>query len=152
MSRTALILILCLTATAKLQGQSVTGSVNSDGMVVLTGDSVEFFGIDLISQGGFLVPVTNGDASPFSFLLTNSPNQITFANLGEPVVLNGEMVLGAGYDVDGPGIGDLTGEWGGPVLEGQITFTAGNVPEPDARAMLLIWLTGSLAVLRRRDR
>ena len=150
MSRTTLILILGLTATGNLYGQSVVGSVNSDGLVVLAGDSIELFGVNLISDGGFLVPVADGDASPFATLLINSPNHITFAKVGDPVVLNGTMVLGAGY-MDGSGmIGDLTGEWGGPESEGQITFR--NVPEPETTAMLIFWLAGSLAALRQRHR
>lgn len=159
MNRTPLILFFCGIVSSNLGAQTVTGTINDDGFIVVSGDSVELFGVDLISEGGFLVPIEGNDASPFGFLLQNSAKQITYATLGEPLKLNGDLVLSAGYK-NGPGFdGDLTGEWGGPVLDGVVSFVAPasetlvpvpDVPEPNSGLLALLGVGALLGVRRRR--
>lgn len=138
MSRTSILSFLLLVAVCNFATAQITGSVNSDGKVVLSGDNVPVLGVELKSAGGFLIPVDTNLAAPFEFFLRNTPEQIIYGSLVNEVVIDGDLVLSAGYANPGGFEGDLIGQWGGPeivgaVSDGPIRF----VPEPSAGGMLL---------------
>lgn len=146
--------------TALFAQAQVTGTINDDGFVVVTAETpVEAAGLDIISAGGLLVPVEGTDASPFTFFLSNTPNQITWGNLGTTVTLEGDLVTGAGYTGDDPA-GDLTAAWGNgptpvafPVTAGTVEPPVGNevVPEPTAGLLTVFAALGVLGFRRRRN-
>lgn len=139
MTRTAILtslvgIFFCATSVFA-QSDEVTGSVNEDGFIVLSGINVELFGVDLMSAQELLVPIPDGDSSPFGFLLKNERGQITYGSLSTPVTLQGTLVLSARYTGDGFG-SDLVGQWGGPELDGPIAFPTsppddGGMTDPD---------------------
>ena len=83
-----------------------------DGFVVIRTDApIAVAGIDLQSPAGRLVPVPESEgAAPFTFFLSNTPNQITWGTLGSTVVIDGTFATSAGYA--GDPTGDLTATWG----------------------------------------
>ena len=84
------------------------------GPITLTasGGDVPAAGLDFTSASGNLIPTGGTDASPFTFFLSNTPNQITYANLGSAVLFadGTSTVMSAGYS-GGPDC-DLTFLWG----------------------------------------
>jgi hypothetical protein len=131
--------------------------INQDGSIsVLSTEPIDASGIDIQSAGGHLVPV-EGDASPFAFFLSNTPNQITWGNLGTTSTIDGEWWTGAGYNGPDP-LNDLTLAWGNgatPVAFAVLgtsngDFTSPTVPEPTAG--LLFSCCGLALVNLRRGR
>ncbi len=104
------------------------------GPITLTavGGDVPAAGIDFQSAGGNLIPTGGTDASPFLFFLSNTPNQITYAVLGQPVTISPDspLTLSAGYD--GRCFGDLTASWGHE--PNQAFFSICPIPEPQPHA------------------
>ena len=90
----SLLVVMLAAVSANAQ---VSGVVNADGFIEITGNGQEAAGIDLISAGGLLVPIPGNDAAPFTFLLANTPGQITWGSLGSTVTIDGTLVTGAGY-------------------------------------------------------
>lgn len=78
-----------------------SGFVNAAHKVVLVGTGERVAGFELSSPGGLLEPIPPGDltadVSPFQVLLSNEPSLITVGNLGDGVVVDGELVTGIGY-------------------------------------------------------
>ena len=158
MSRTTLIsLLFCLMAGSHLWGQ-VSATVNDDGKIVISGDNIDLVGVSFTSTGNNLVPIPGDDPAPFSLLLSNAVDDITYAKIPGVVNLDGDFVLGAGYTGDGS---DLTGQWGGLEFDGFIDFTfpatdgGGQVdpgpvvPEPSSAALVAAGLVLLLARKRR---
>jgi len=100
-----------LFAASNCGAQSVTGEVR-DGLISLFAhEPVGAAGIDFQSPAGRLIPVPDPPgASPFTFFLSNTPNQITWGNLGSDLVLDGAFPTQAGYA--GDPTGDLRAYWG----------------------------------------
>jgi|GEM_PF-4006108 len=107
----SLALIVLTMLVAKAQAEIHGGVL--DGKIVLLSDApVETNGIDLQSAAGVLVPVPDPPgAGPFTFFLSNTPNQITWGNLGSTTTIDGDWKTEAGYTGD-PETGDLVGFWG----------------------------------------
>lgn len=62
---------------------------------------VDSGGVNLISRGGFLIPVADAVADPFTFFLSNSQNQVTFGMLGRTVAFeDGMWTSSVGYDLE----------------------------------------------------
>ena len=139
---------------------TLTGVVNEDGFVVLTANEpIEAAGIDLQSAAGNLIPVSEEIGSlPFTFFLSNTPNQITWGNLGSTVTLDGDFVTGAGYNGDPEG--DLLGFWGNGATPVAFAITAGTaapvvpgnevIPEPNAISLAWFAMVGLLGLRNRR--
>ena len=80
-------------------------TVNEDGFLVFSARDAALAGIDLVSVGSHLVPLpagangspTSANPAPFTFLLSNSSSQITWANVGSVTVIDGEFVTEARY-------------------------------------------------------
>lgn len=141
--------------SASVSAQTVSGTVNDDGLIVISG-TLDLIGIDLHSPGGYLIPVSSGEADPFDVLVTNSPKEVLFGSVGvsNALSLDGELVLAAGYD--GGDVFDLFGSWGGPLdgQEGSIAFTAPSVPavpEPGAGFLATVCLLSLLSLRGRRS-
>ena len=156
MSRTPMICFFFSLLPLQAHAQEFSTWVSDNKSVVISshGESIELLGVDLKSAGGHLIPVSNNDASPFSFLLTNNPNQITYGSLSDTVDLQGELVLTARY-AESPEtfVTDVTGEWGSVVDGGGIAaqVAAPVLPEPYAGTILLQAM-GVLFLLRQRRR
>ena len=134
----------------------LAGSINEDGFIVLSAsESLAVAGIDLQSAAGNLVPISDEVGSaPFAFFLSNTPNQITWGNLGSTVTLEGDFVTGAQYNGDDPA-GDLTAFWGdGPTPVAFAIGAAGGVapvvPEPSGISLASLALLGLLGLRTRR--
>lgn len=84
----------------------MTGLLRDGRFVLRSTEPVYAAGIDLQSPLGLLQPVPENDAGPFTFFLANTPNQITWGNLGNVITIDGELTLDAGYSGD-PTSGDL---------------------------------------------
>ena len=119
--------------TALFAHAQVAGTVNEDGIIVISGNGEEAAGVDINSAGGHLVPV-DGGAAPFAFFLSNTANQITWGNLGTAVTLEGEWVTGAGYTGDDPA-GDITATWGSGVTPVAFPVTGGTPVEPPSEVI-----------------
>ncbi len=163
MNRTFFILtlgILSALLPASASGQTVSGTVNEDGFVVVSGTGVDLIGIDLQSPGGFLIPVPDaaqGQAAPFEVLVINTPNEILYGSIGinNAVTLDGDLVLSAGYDGGNSDIFDLVASWGGPLdgQEGPISLTAPStpsIPEPSAGLLASVAFLSLLSLRVRR--
>ena len=141
-------------ATSLVAQAQVTGEVRDGFIVVIAESPVEAAGLDFVSAGGNLVPVPDPPgSSPFTFFLSNSPNQITWGNLGSTVTIDGEFVTQAGYSGDNPE-GDLTASWGmgaTPVaFPVTVPSTGPVVPEPTSGLMAAFAAIGLLGFRRRR--
>lgn len=102
--RASLITVVVVSAMAALANPSY-------GQVIATLDETNHFilqgratmsGLDIMSPGGALIPIEGGtlsaSAAPFTFLLSNTENQITYGNLGTSVELDGALTLSAGWN------------------------------------------------------
>jgi len=101
-------------------------------LVVVSSEPVEAGGLEFVSQAGRLTPVPDPPgAAPFMFFLSNTPNQITWGNLGTGVTIDGVLATEAGYS--GDPAGDLTGAWGdGPTpVSLPISVSGEVIPTPD---------------------
>ena len=100
-----------LGASTTGQAQLVTGEVREGLISVFASQPVETAGLDFQSAAGRLIPVPDPPgASPFTFFLSNTRNQITWGNLGSTVTLDGAFNTQAGYG--GDPAGDLEAFWG----------------------------------------
>lgn len=134
-------LLLCLAFSGQVFSQGLSAVLNDDGMIVVSGDNISLVGFELQSSDGLLVPVPNNNPQPFQLLLANNEKQIAYAAPSEPVLLTGDLVLGAGYDGSPEQFyADIVGEWGGLTenVGGQINLSpvtsapasdAGSLPE-----------------------
>lgn len=121
MNRTPWLFLLALCISTPALAQDLGASINDDGFIVLHGEDVPLLGLEFESAGGFLVP-TDGGPSPFDLFVRNNNDQIIYGTLGREVVVEGELILSAGYSNGQNFEGDLTGKWGGPEFEGPIAF------------------------------
>lgn len=163
---TSLFLGLLLAPCAFAQ---ISATLNDDGLIVVSGEDIVLLGLDFTSADGLLVPVSDDDASPFEFLLSNTSNQITFGSLPTaPVTIAGDVVLGAGYagDFDADVASkSLVGSWGGledgdplpirfptaPPMGGGGTDPDPVVPEPSAGILAILGLFATGLARRSRD-
>ena len=80
----------------------VSVSMDEQFHFVLNGQGEQLTGLEFASESGALVPAPPGggsaSAEPFTFLLSNTPNQITYGNLGTGVTIDGSVTLMAGWD------------------------------------------------------
>ena len=141
------------------QAQEVSGSVNGDGFIVVTGTGNPMAaGLDIVSAGSNLVPIPPGTtaapADPFSFLLANSNQQVTFGNLGTTVSLEGELVTMVGYNSSSgadPAVDLAASTWGNGPTPVSIPFAGTPViPEPATGLMAVFGALGVLGFRRRR--
>lgn len=89
----------------------VAAFINSSGNIVLEGRNQLLRGLDFISEEGLLVPAPADNSAPFGFLLTNTPERVTYGSLGQTVLLDGQLILEAGYRGNDPK-SELFAEWG----------------------------------------
>jgi len=152
--------LFCKFGHAQVSGP-LSGQLNQDGFLVITFTRrTSLAGIDLQSAAGNLIPVSNEvGAEPFTFFLTNTPNQITWGNLGSSVIFEpgDQFATSAGYN--GDPTGDLRGFWGdGGIDEFPISVSDAINPVapsneiiPEPGTSLLAWsaLIGPLAFRQR---
>lgn len=147
----------------------ISATLNDDGHIVISGEDVVLLGLDFTSADSLLVPAEGGDASPFGFLLANSPEQITYGSLPiDPVTISGEVTLGAGYagDFDADVASkSLVGSWGGledgdplpirfptaPPMDGGGANPDPIIPEPSTGVLALFGLLAAGFVRRSRN-
>lgn len=157
-STLALILISHI-CSPSLFGQTITAEVPIGGgfiAIAATNGDVRTAGLDFQSASGGLIPVAGGrDASPFTFFLSNTPNQVTYGNLGSNVEFaNGSCTsLSVGAEA---GTRDIQWFWGSafPVaqpIEFKETTCAQTVPEPTTLQLIGIGLI-ALFLGRQRKR
>ena len=118
----SIVLVVGLLAT---QGfAQIVASLDNEGFFVLNGDGEELLGVDIMSPLGALIPPASNDAAPFTFLLSNTENQITYGNLGAATVIDGAVKLTARFDpfVNDPDVTVAVGI--GPASE-SVLFTPG---------------------------
>lgn len=97
-------------------GDGITGIVGADGSLTISGSGQAVVGLELISPGGFLQPIPDGaggapDPNPFQILLSNTNEQVTLGVLGDGLILDGSIQLGAGYVGEDP-LNELFAQWG----------------------------------------
>ena len=91
-----------------------------------TDQPIRVAGVDLQSAEGLLVPVPDPPGpAPFTFFLANTPNQITWGNLGSTVLIDGVFETEAGYLGD-PTSGDLLAFWGDGATPVSFGFTVAD--------------------------
>ena len=117
------------------------------GEMWLVGNAATLSGYSITSASGSLVPDGDGAAAPFQFYLSDLADDISAANLGAGVLIDGESALDAGYDTSGPM--DLAFSYGVFGQGGSVSGQVVAVPEPTCLAMLAL---GALAMFRRRRR
>ena len=89
------------------QSVPLTGVLRDGKIVLISSEPVEAIGLDFQSAIGLIEPVPDEiGAAPFTFLLSNTANQIVWGNLGSTVRIDGELATEAGYLGD-PTSGDL---------------------------------------------
>ena len=89
----------------------ISGEVRDGKLFVFSSQPTEMLGIDFVSPNSLLTPLPEGaSANPFTFLLSNSPQQITWGTLGSSVTLDGEWATQAGYT--GTDTSELQASWG----------------------------------------
>ncbi len=152
------LMITALTALAA-QAQGVEGSITDDGKVAITVDgSVAMSGLNLKSAGGYFVPIppgtTSAPAAPFTFLLANNANNVSYAAIpGSTVAVEGTLITDVGYTGDAAGVTDdmAASAYGNAAFQ-QVTFptTAPVVPEPATGILAAIAGLGLLGFRRRR--
>lgn len=135
-----------------LQAQSVTGTVNEDGFIVLSGE-LDLLGIEIASPSGSLIPKPDDNPHPFSVMVSNTSEKLLIGSIGtdNAISLSGDLILDVGYDPMGEF--DLVGSWGGPLEgdEGSILFAPQvQVPEPSSNVMAVLAVASLLATRRRK--
>ena len=132
-----------------------TLSLNDDGMIVFSADTaISASGLNIESVSGALVPIPPGDltasAAPFSFLLANNANQVTYGNLGSAVAIDGDLVTAVGYSGDTANFAlDVSGAWGDGATQVS-AVVAPAVPEPASGILVGLGSLGLLGFRRRR--
>lgn len=90
----------------------LSGFVNAQGKIVLQGSGQQVVALDFQSPKGLLVPVTENDpTAAFQFAAFNGSTQVSIANLGRAVTVDGEVITDVGYLGTEPE-SDLTATWG----------------------------------------
>ena len=124
--------IAVLAFASSALAQDLVGSFPAEGgaiTVTASGGTVMAAGIDLNSAGGNLIPA-GGDAAPFTFLLADTANQVTYGNLGTSVDIadGASLTLTAGVQAGGD---DIVASWGMGATPVAFPVTAaGGVVEP----------------------
>lgn len=108
----ATVAMIAFAATA--HAQTLSGSFPAEGgaiSVTATGGDIAAAGLDFTSASGGLIPAPGTDASPFTFFLANTANQITYGNLGSNVTFAADSTtaLSAGASA---GTSDIVAAWG----------------------------------------
>lgn len=127
----AIITVLAFSAAA--HGQLV-GSFPAEGgaiSVEAVGGDIVAAGLDFTSASGGLIPAPGTDASPFTFFLANTPNQVTYGNLGSSVTFasGSTTALSVGATA---GTADIVAAWGdgaNPVAF-EVSAAGGEEPAP----------------------
>ena len=136
-------------------GQALSGSWPADGgaiSVTASGGDVNAAGLDFKSSNDMLIPVPGGPAAPgapFTFLLSNTPSNVTYGNLGTSVTFadgtTTELSVGAQAGAE------ITASWGNGPTPVSFPVAAAVVPEPASASLLAFAGLFGLA-LRRRTR
>lgn len=146
----AAIAVVALATAAN--AQDLVGSHPPEGgniTVTAVGGDVVAAGLDFTSDGGYLIPAPGTDASPFTFFLSNTANQVTYGNLGTAVTFaeGSSTTLSVGATADAT---DVTASWGRGAEA--VAFPVGPVvPEPASGSLLALAGLFGLA-MRRRNR
>lgn len=103
------------------QFTGLVGTINPEGRLVLSGVNQEVAAIDLRSAGGLLVPIPpdndgNIDTTPFQFDLRNTPERVSLASPRQPIIIDGSVTTGVGYNGILPN-DDLTAVYGQGIEE-----------------------------------
>lgn len=126
--RSALLPLLLVASFPWVANGQLSGEIRDGKLVVIASQSTEVHGVDLISQNSLLEPIpSDAGASPFQLMLSNSPRQITWGNLGAGVRLHGEWATQAGYT--GTDVSELKSTWGkgANILDLPITIVQSDV-------------------------
>ncbi len=94
--------------------QTLSGSWPEGGgniSVTASGGDINAAGLDFTSAGGNLIPVDGTDASPFTFFLANTENQVTYGNLGTSVTFADGSTTELSVGAKG-GAADIVAAWG----------------------------------------
>ena len=91
-----------------------------------------------------------GDPAPFTFMLANSPNQVTYGNLGTQVTFAADSctVLTAGVRPNAEVFGSLGGGATPVAIRVDLVDTVCSVPEPGGGCLVALGLLGLLACRR----
>ena len=73
--------------------------INDDFQFVISGEELPLARFAITSSSGTIVPADN--AGPFESLSSNTVNRVTFEPLGDMLILDGEVTLGAAWDPTG---------------------------------------------------
>lgn len=98
--------LLIAAFTAQLaQAQPVTSSIIDGKVAVNVEGTVAMSGLNLKSAGGYFVPIppgtTDASATPFTFLLANNANNVSYAAIpGVNVDITGLLITDIGYTRD----------------------------------------------------
>lgn len=109
--RTWQLVIVMLLTRVHAGFADVSVSLDESNRFLLHGEGEQLLGIEFRSPSGSLVPDIDESASPFSFLVSNTPSKVTYGNLGNALTLNGTVALDSGWDSTS-GIRDITAAWG----------------------------------------
>ncbi len=89
----------------------LSGFVASNDRIVLESPGIDLLGVNFQSAAGLLTPIPDGDASPFTFALSNTPQQVSLGSLGTPVRIEGRWITNIQYTGDDPAT-DLLATYG----------------------------------------
>jgi|GEM_PF-1973726 len=111
------------------QGETLVGSFPPEGgtisVTAVDGD-VRAAGLDFISPGGGLIPSPDPPgASPFTFFLANTANQVTYGNLGSTVTISNGSTLELGVGALA-GTSDIQAFWGDGPTPVPFSITGGG--------------------------
>lgn len=139
-----------------LPGPIATFPLGGGPISIFTSSELELAGLDFQSPEGNLIPVESGNATPFTFFLSNTPTQVTYGNLGSGVTFAAgsanEMSVGAvggAEDIiwffgDGPGVVRA------PRFETDIQVRE-QIPEPSTGSMLsMVLFAFAIGWIRKR--
>jgi len=142
-----------LALAATVNAQELVGSFPSEGgaITVTANGQVDAAGLDFTSASGSLIPAPGTDATPFTFFLSNTANQVTYGNLGNSVTFadGSSTTLSVGATA---GADDIVAAWGdGP---NPVAFPVGPstpvIPEPASGTLLMLAGLFGLALRSRR--
>jgi len=141
-------LFLAATASAQLTAEF---PVEGGNISLLSGDAIALSGIEFASGAGSLVP-TGGNAAPFAFMLSDTANLVTYAQLPGAVNLaaGSTTVLAAGVSAGASDVTATFGALGDPVPVAFPVNPAGIIPEPASGLMAAFGIIGLLGFRRRR--